>query len=68
MAERLAAWLTEVGAKYPVTNPNYDPVQAQREAERIRTQGIQQLERQAASFLREDYNANSNWWGSQTVD
>jgi arylsulfatase A-like enzyme len=67
MAQRLQSWLIEVGAKYPVPNPDYDPVKAAREAEQIRTQGIRQLERQAADFLQEDYNANSNWWGSKVT-
>ncbi len=68
MAQQLKTWLTQVGARYPIVNPNYDATRAQRQAEHIRTTYIQNLERQAAHFLSEDYNAKSNWWGSKVND
>ena len=68
MAQRLKTWLTQVGARYPTANPNYNAQQAERQAEQIRTKGIQNLERQAAGFLREDYVAPKNWWGSNVND
>lgn len=68
MASRLAAWLKEAGALYPVPNPHYDAARAAAEAERIRTTGIQALERQAAAFLRDDYDPRNRWWGSQVND
>ncbi len=68
MAKRLTAWLTQAGARYPVPNPQFDAAKAANEAERIRTKGIEDLERQAAGLLRDDFDPKNRWWGSQVYD
>ncbi len=68
MAAQLATWLIQAGARYPAANPHYDATKAAAEAEQIRTTGIGNLEREAAGFLREDFDPRNHWWGSQVND
>ncbi len=64
MHSQLMRWLQQVGARFPVANPSYDAAKAAAEREHIRTRGLDELEQEAASYLREDYDPHNNWWGS----
>ena len=64
---KIDAFLKETGAKLPWKNPNYDPDLATRQAENMRTKGIEARERQHAGFLDPDYKPNKDWWGSAPV-
>ncbi len=64
---RLDAWLKEVGAKFPVPDPQYDP---QKQAEYLRRQEcevMQELEAEHARYLDPDWAPNADWWGSRVV-
>ena len=64
LGDHLQAWLKETSASRPFRNPNFDQQRYERQQEQIRLKTLPTLERQAAAFLREDYNPNNNWWGS----
>ncbi|MHB8863578.1 MAG: sulfatase [Pirellulaceae bacterium] len=65
MAARLQTWLADVGARFPTRNPSYDAHKAAAESEAIRTHGLRELEREAAAFVRPDFDPGNRWWGSQ---
>ncbi len=64
---KIDAWLKETGAKLPSKNPNYDPELAAREAENMRTKGLEAREKQHAGFLDPSFAPNKDWWGSSAA-
>ncbi len=64
MFARLRKWLEETQARKPVVNPNFDPVAYEKQKQRIATKDIENLERSAANFLKPDFQAPNDWWGS----
>lgn len=64
MSQRLQAWLKETGARLPVPNPEFDAGAYEREREQIRNRVLPTLERQAAGFLKPDYDPGNRWWVS----
>lgn len=65
LADRLFAYLDEVGARYPEKDPLYDAQKEKAHLEEVRNNWLPELERQRLLFLSEDYNPGNNWWGSQ---
>jgi len=67
--EKADDWFAEVGARFPVPDPQYDP-----EKEKARLHGLEhelmpRLEAQHAEYLDPDWQPNDDWWGSQvTID
>lgn len=68
MERQLLDWLKSIDANMPTANPNYDASQAETAMERLRTDGLQRMERQHARFLEADFEPNANWWGSKVPD
>ncbi len=64
---KLDKWLEETDARFPVPNPNFDAAQHEKTKERIRTVGIQSLEREHASYLDPAWSPRGNWWGSNVT-
>jgi len=64
---RLDQWLHETGARFPVPDPEYDPVKAAARLQRIEHQQMPKLEAQHAAFLEPDWEPNPDWWGSLIV-
>ncbi|MEN0020244.1 MAG: sulfatase [Planctomycetota bacterium] len=68
MGEDLEAWLSETGALFPTPDPNFNPEQRQARWERLRSNGMQNLERRHAEFHTQkfiDWAENNKWWGSK---
>lgn len=63
---QLDAWLAETGAKLTTLNPDFDAAKATTQTRRLRTQGVESEEKQAAGFLDTDWQPNTDWWGSET--
>jgi hypothetical protein len=64
LRKALDAWLTTTKAKIPSPDPQYDDAKYQAWLKRQRTTVMQQLERQHAAYLEEDWQPNPSWWGS----
>ncbi len=64
LREKLDRWLTNTGAKFPTTNPQYDATRAAEQRETIRTRQLPALERQHADYLSPDFEPDRTWWGS----
>lgn len=62
MHTQLETWLTEMNARYPVANPNFDLDKHLQQKEHTRTAGIESLERQHAAVLRADWSPPKGWW------
>ncbi|MFV1968402.1 MAG: sulfatase [Pirellulaceae bacterium] len=60
----LDAWLAATNAQLPVRDPKYDDAAFQAWLKRQQTTTLQQLEKQHAGYLREDWQPNKDWWGS----
>lgn len=68
LRNQLFLWLTEVGAKYPVADPLYHPIEEKKYKERQQTKTLQYLELQRKKQLSADFSPNPDWWGSDTMD
>ncbi|RMF87222.1 MAG: sulfatase, partial [Planctomycetota bacterium] len=68
MKTRLHAWLKETGAKFPTPDPQFDPAKRAARWERLKTEGMRQLEQKHAHYLDADYQPNADWWGSAVDD
>ena len=64
LSKKLAVWLTEVHALYPVADPEYDPLKEATYKRQQQTTRKQQLETQRKQMLAPDYQPNADWWGS----
>lgn len=62
---QLKNWLTEVGAKYPVFDPKFDPEKRKQYEENIRTKRWDYLEKQRLEQLQPNFSPNKDWWGSK---
>ena len=67
LSNKLADWLTEVHALFPVADPNYDPLKESAYKRQQQTVRKQQLETQRKQMLAPDYQPNADWWGSAVI-
>ncbi|MDF9829770.1 sulfatase [Parabacteroides sp. PF5-6] len=68
LGKKLSVWLTDSNARYPVPDPQYDPVRERAYKEKQQTQVKERLERQRKEMLGDRYLPNADWWGSSTID
>ena len=64
LSEQLFDYLHEVGARFPVKDPEYSEELERKHLERIVNERLPQLEKQRLNFLSEDFDPENNWWGS----
>ncbi len=64
LRQALDDWLATTEARLPTQDPQYDDAKYQAWLQRQRTSVLQQLERQHAGYLDEDWQPNREWWGS----
>ena len=64
LRKALDAWLSQTAARIPTPDPQYDDAKYQAWLDRQRTTVLEQLERQHAAYLQEDWQPNRDWWGS----
>ncbi len=65
LSERLFTYLHDVGARFPVHDPEYDEELERKHLEQVINERWPRLERQRLEFLSEDFDPGNNWWGSQ---
>lgn len=68
MKSRLWAWLEATDAKFPTPDPQFDPAARAARWERLKTEGMRQLEQRHARYLDADFQPNADWWGSAVAD
>ncbi|MDX2430404.1 MAG: sulfatase [Bacteroides sp.] len=64
----LFSYLDEVGARYPVDDPEYSPELESQYLESIREKLWPRLEKQRLDYLSEDFDPGNMWWGSMLMD
>ena len=65
LSAQLFAFLNDVGARFPVRDPDYNEEFEKQHLERIRTELMPRLEKQRLEFLSKDFDPGNNWWGSK---
>ncbi|MEO0333462.1 MAG: sulfatase-like hydrolase/transferase, partial [Bacteroidota bacterium] len=65
LGQQLEQFLQETQANTPEPDPKYNEQLAQERQERIVNERLPQLEQQRTDFLKEDWQPNEDWWGSQ---
>lgn len=68
LSKQLFAYLEEVGARYPVADPEYDPKLEAQYLEKVVQERWPRLEKQRMDFLSEKFDPKNQWWGSGTRD
>lgn len=64
----LFSYLDEVGARYPVDDPEYSPELESQYLEGVRNGLWPRLEKQRLDYLSEDFDPGNMWWGSMLMD
>lgn len=67
LSEQLFSYLNEVGAKYPVKDPEYNPQKEKEYLQNVINKRMPQLEKQRLNYLSKDYNPGNDWWGSMVT-
>lgn len=65
MSGKLFSFLEEVGARFPVNDPEYSQEKEEEYLRNIREQWWPRLEQSRLEYLSEDYDPGNNWWDSQ---
>lgn len=69
LSNQLMTWLTDVNAKYPEKDKEFDIDKHQERHLNNSTKRIQSLEKYRLKILSKDFKPNENWWGSKvTID
>lgn len=68
LRQRLDAWLSDVDAKLPVPDCDYDPDKENARLHQLEHELMPQLEAQHAAYLNPSWQPNATWWGSQVVN
>ncbi len=68
MRATLDAWLEDTNATFPVKDPEFDASKREARWQSLQTSGKEALEQRHASYLKEDYRPNKDWWGSAPAD
>jgi len=66
--EKLFSYLNEVGAQFPLKDPEYDPQKEKEYLQQVVSQQLPRLEKQRLEYLSKDYNPGNNWWGSMVTN
>jgi arylsulfatase A-like enzyme len=65
LRSRLDAWLVKTEAKIPQPDPRFDAQKKDEQLQFMRTEKMEQLEKQAADYLKPNWQPDPTWWGSQ---
>lgn len=63
----LDQWLSGIGARFPVADPQYDPGKEKARLGELENELMPKLEAQHAEYLQPVWRPNEDWWGSQVV-
>lgn len=65
--KKLFSYLNDVGAKFPIKDPEYNPEKEKEYLQKVINQRLPQLENQRLNFLAKDFDPGNNWWGSEVT-
>lgn len=65
LSKKLLAWLTNVGAKSPESDPEYDSELASRRHQKVVDEKWPSLEAERLEMLSDGFKPNQEWWGSK---
>lgn len=67
MSDKLFGMLKEMGARYPVKDPEYNEAKEKQYLKDIKNDLMPRLEEQRLEFLSPDFDPKNNWWNSQVT-
>lgn len=67
MGKELFDYLTEVGAKYPVPDPEYSEEKEKEYLRKVESENLPALEKQRLDMLSNEFDPNNKWWGSMVT-
>ena len=67
LARKLASWLEEVDAEFPVDDPEYDVEKARARHDMIVNDLLPRVELQRKDMLSADFDPGHGWWGSEPI-
>lgn len=65
LSKKLSVWLTEVGARYPEPDPQYNPAAEALYKKKTRERMMKTLEATRKKQLGKDFKPNADWWGAK---
>jgi arylsulfatase A-like enzyme len=68
LSATLLNYLKEVGAKFPLKDPQYDAEKEAARLKQIENELLPRLEKQRMLYLSKDFEPGNNWWGSELND
>ena len=66
--EELFNYLDEVGAKFPVKDPQYSKQEEEKYLKWVRDELLPQKEKERLEYLSDDYDPGNDWWGSRVTN
>jgi len=67
LSNQLMSWLKDVGAKYPIQDPQYNSEKANESYLNTVNKKWPLLEKQRIEVLSKDFQPNATWWGSKVI-
>ncbi len=67
LSDDLFTYLNDLGAKYPERDNTWSEEKEERYLEKVRTKKMKSLEKKRMEMLAEDFQPNTDWWGSQRI-
>ncbi len=68
LSEKLFTYLNDVGAKFPVKDPEYDAKKEAEYLQKVVQQYMPALEQQRMEVLSPGFDPGNNWWGSNVIN
>jgi len=68
LSEKLSQMLEEMGALYPITDPEYSAEKEQEHLNHVINNRWPKLEQQRMDFLSMDFDPGNKWWGSMVTN
>jgi hypothetical protein len=65
LSKQLFDYLNEVGANFPIKDPEYNPEKEKEHLQKVIKERLPQLEKQRLDFLSKDFDPGNSWWGSE---
>jgi arylsulfatase A-like enzyme len=65
LSKKLLNWLTEVNAKYPADDDEFDKNKLESYHSKVTNELWPKLEKERKDMLSEKFKPNANWWGSK---
>ena len=67
LAKKLDTWLTEVNAKFPTEDLDFNQEKAQIRKDRIKNEFWPELEQRRKYILSAEFKPDDDWWGSKVT-